>query len=34
MDPVGEAVQDGYHQEMSDKFAAKTPAYSYEDLPK
>ena len=33
MDPVGEAVQDGYHQEMSDKFAAKHSAYSYEDLP-
>ncbi len=33
MSPVGEAVQDGYHQEMSDKFAAKYSAYSYEDLP-
>lgn len=33
MDPVGEAVQDGYRQEMSDRFAAKHSAYSYEDLP-
>jgi RHS repeat-associated protein len=32
-DPVGEAVQDGYKQEMSDRFAAKYSAYSYEDLP-
>jgi RHS repeat-associated protein len=31
--PVGEAVQDGYKQEMSDKYAAKHSAYSYEDLP-
>jgi hypothetical protein len=33
LDPVGEAVQEGYHQEMSDRFAAKYSAYSYEDLP-
>ena len=33
MDPVNEAVKDGYHQEFSDKFAAKHSAYSYEDLP-
>lgn len=32
-DPVGEAVQEGYHQEMSDRFFAKHSAYSYEDLP-
>jgi len=32
-DPVGEAVQDGYQQEMSDRAAAKYSAYSYEDLP-
>jgi hypothetical protein len=31
--PIGEAVQDGYKQEMSDKYAAKHSAYSYEDLP-
>lgn len=31
--PVGEAVQDGYMQEASDKYAAKHSAYSYEDLP-
>jgi RHS repeat-associated protein len=33
MDPVGEAVQDSYYQEMSDRFFAKHSAYSYEDLP-
>ena len=33
MDPVGEAVQDGYTQEMSDRLFAKHSAYSYEDLP-
>lgn len=33
MDPIGEAVQDGYIQERSDKHAAKYSAYSYEDLP-
>ncbi len=33
MDPVGKAVQDGYSQEMTDRFAAKYSAYSYEDLP-
>ena len=33
MDPVGEAVQDGYMQEMSDRMFAKHSAYSYEDLP-
>jgi RHS repeat-associated protein len=32
-DPVGEAVQEGYHQEMSDRIFAKHSAYSYEDLP-
>ena len=31
--PIGEAVQDGYKQEASDKYAAKHSAYSYEDLP-
>ncbi len=31
--PIGEAVQDGYFQEMTDKYAAKHSAYSYEDLP-
>jgi len=31
--PIGEAVQDGYKQEFSDKFAAPHSAYSYEDLP-
>lgn len=31
--PIGEAVQDGYMQEVSDKYAAKHSAYSYEDLP-
>jgi hypothetical protein len=31
--PIGEAVQDGYKQEMSDRYAAKHSAYSYEDLP-
>jgi hypothetical protein len=33
MSPVGEAVQDGYMQEYSDKFTAPYSAYSYEDLP-
>ena len=33
MDPVNEAVKDGYHQELSDKLVAKHSAYSYEDLP-
>jgi len=33
IDPVGEVVQDGYHQEMTDRFASKHSAYSYEDLP-
>jgi hypothetical protein len=31
--PIGEAVQDGYTQEMSDRLFAKHSAYSYEDLP-
>ena len=33
MNPVGEAVQNGYTQEMSDRVVAKHSAYSYEDLP-
>ncbi len=33
MDPIGEAVQDGYLQEFSDKYTAPYSAYSYEDLP-
>ena len=33
IDPVNEAVQDGYAQEMTDRFAAPYSAYSYEDLP-
>ncbi|GHT25480.1 hypothetical protein FACS189430_12070 [Bacteroidia bacterium] len=33
MNPVGEAVQDGYLQEFADKFSAPYSAYSYEDLP-
>jgi RHS repeat-associated protein len=33
MSPVGEAVQDGYFQEFSDKYSASNSAYSYEDLP-
>lgn len=33
MNPVARAVQDGYKQEMSDRFSAKFSAYSYEDLP-
>jgi RHS repeat-associated protein len=33
MDPVGEAVQDGFMQEASDRFTAPQSAYSYEDLP-
>jgi len=31
--PIGEAVQDGYRQELSDLLVAKHSAYSYEDLP-
>ena len=31
--PIGEAVQDGFNQELSDSFVAKHSAYSYEDLP-
>ncbi|KAF5061562.1 hypothetical protein DSECCO2_314130 [anaerobic digester metagenome] len=31
--PIGEAVQDGYWQEMSDRAFAPHSAYSYEDLP-
>ncbi len=31
--PIGEAVQDGYKQELTDKYAAPHSAYSYEDLP-
>jgi len=31
--PIGKAVQDGYRQEMTDRFAAPHSAYSYEDLP-
>ena len=30
--PIGEAVQDGYIQEFSDKFSAPYSSYSYEDL--
>lgn len=30
---IDEAVKEGYKQEMSDKYAAKHSAYSYEDLP-
>jgi hypothetical protein len=33
INPVGEAVQDGYQQEMGDKLFAKWSSYSYEDLP-
>lgn len=33
MSPAGEAVQDGYYQEMSDRAFAPYSAYSYEDLP-
>jgi|GEM_PF-6230169 len=33
MDPLGEAIQDGYHQEMTDRIVAPHSAYSYEDLP-
>ncbi len=33
MSPAGEAVQDGYYQEMSDRLFAPYSAYSYEDLP-
>lgn len=33
IDPVAEAIQDGYNQEGTDRFAAKYSAYSYEDLP-
>jgi RHS repeat-associated protein len=31
--PLGEAVQDGYHQEFYDQFRDSWSAYSYEDLP-
>jgi hypothetical protein len=30
--PIGEAIQDGYQQEVSDLIVAKHSAYSYEDL--
>jgi RHS repeat-associated protein len=33
IDPLNEAVQDGYMQEMSDRYFAPGSAYSYEDLP-
>ncbi len=33
INPIGEAVQEGYRQEMSDRIAAPHSAYSYEDLP-
>lgn len=33
MDPITETIKDGYHQELSDRIAAKHSAYSYEDLP-
>ena len=33
MDPVGEAIQDGYMQEYSDQIVATHSAFSYEDLP-
>lgn len=33
MDPVGEAIQDGNYQEMSDRIFSSHSAYSYEDLP-
>ena len=33
VDPVAEAVQDGYNQETSDQIFAPQSAYSYEDLP-
>ncbi len=33
MDPVGEAIQDGYLQESGDVLFAPHSAYSYEDLP-
>ena len=32
-DPVGEAVQDGFQQEMTDGIFASWSSYSYEDLP-
>jgi RHS repeat-associated protein len=32
-DPVGEAVQEGYMQEMMDQYGPTYSAYSYEDLP-
>lgn len=31
--PVGEAMQDGYLQEQTDRVFARHSAYSYEDLP-
>ena len=33
MDPIGEAIQDGFAQEYSDQIVAPHSAYSYEDLP-
>jgi hypothetical protein len=33
INPVGDAVQDGYNQELSDIVVAPHSAYSYEDLP-
>jgi len=33
MNPAGEALQDGYYQERSDRVVAPYSAYSYEDLP-
>ncbi|MCX2494075.1 DUF6443 domain-containing protein [Pedobacter sp. PF22-3] len=33
INPVAEAMQDGYRQEMSDRLVAGHSAYSYEDLP-
>ncbi|MCX6232781.1 MAG: RHS repeat-associated core domain-containing protein [Bacteroidetes bacterium] len=33
INPVSEAIQDGYKQEMSDRLFAPYSAYSYEDLP-
>jgi hypothetical protein len=33
LNPIGEAVQDGYRQERSDALVASHSAFSYEDLP-
>ena len=33
MNPVGEAIQDGYYQEYADLLTAPHSAFSYEDLP-